>query len=45
MNLTLIATATVRIKKSQVGLGDCSGCSPATGDALEPIGSAHTWNC
>jgi len=39
MNLTRIATATVRIGKSQVGLGDSSGCSPAAGDDLEPTGS------
>jgi len=27
---------TVRIRKSQVGLGDSSGCSPAASDNLEP---------
>jgi len=40
-NLTRIATATVRIRKSQVELGDSSGCSPAAGDDLEPTGSPH----
>jgi hypothetical protein len=41
MNLTRIATVTVRIRKSQVGLGDPSGCSPAAGDDLEPTGSSY----
>ena len=41
MDLTRIATAMVRIRKSQVGLGDPSGCSPAAGDDLEPPGSSY----
>jgi hypothetical protein len=45
MNFTRIATAAVTIRKSQVGLGDSSGCSTAAGDDLEPTGSKVGARC